>query len=58
MSDNQTMLYRPFGPSIFKVTIPEKMVQELNTYVDKIIKDEENLLNIQSKGVKYINSKM
>ena len=41
MSDNQTMLYRPFGPSIFKVTIPEKMVQELNSYVDKIIRDEE-----------------
>ena len=46
MSDNQTMLYRPFGPSIFKVTIPEKMVQELNTYVDKIIKDEENYIKL------------
>ena len=48
MSDNQTMLYRPFGPSIFKVTIPEKMVQELNNYVDKIIKDEEKLKELDN----------
>ena len=30
---------RPFGPSIAKVTIPEKMVADLNNYVDQIIID-------------------
>ena len=31
---------RPFGPSIAKVTIPEKIVADLNNYVDKIIINE------------------
>ena len=43
MSEDESFLYRPFGPSIFKVTIPEKMILDLNNYVDKIIKDEEKL---------------
>ncbi len=30
---------RPFGPSIAKVTIPDKMVADLNNYVDQIIID-------------------
>ena len=41
MSDNESLLFKPFGPSIFKVKIHEKMVQELNDYVDAIIKDNE-----------------
>ncbi len=30
-----------FGPSIFKVKIPNKIVEELNNYVDKIVTDNE-----------------
>ena len=30
-------LLRPFGPTIAKVTIPEKIVADLNNYVDQII---------------------
>tara|TARA_B100001123_G_C15003997_1_gene904700 strand:- start:167 stop:814 length:648 start_codon:yes stop_codon:yes gene_type:complete len=41
MTDDQTMLFRPFGPTIFKVVIPEKIVEELNNYVEKIILDKE-----------------
>ena len=30
-----------FGPSVFKVQIPQKIVQDLNDYVDKIIRDNK-----------------
>ena len=30
-----------FGPSIFKVKIPDKIVEELNNYVDKIVTNNE-----------------
>ena len=30
-----------FGPSILKATIPEKIVNDLNNYIDKIISDKE-----------------
>ena len=35
----EIQISRPFGPSIAKVTIPEKMVADLNNYVDQIIID-------------------
>jgi len=31
----------PFGPSIAKVKIPENILNELNTYVDNVVKDTE-----------------
>ena len=34
-------IFRPFGPSILKVKIPEKILNGLNTYIDKIIIDTE-----------------
>ena len=34
-------IYRPFGPSIMKVKIPEKILNDINDYVDKIIEDKE-----------------
>ena len=37
---------RPFGPSIAKVTIPEKMVADLNNYVDQIIIDATKSKNL------------
>ena len=33
----EIQLLRPFGPTIAKVTIPEKIVADLNNYVDQII---------------------
>ena len=34
---------RPFGPIICKVTMPKEIVESLNQYVDKIIKDEKKI---------------
>ena len=36
---------RAFGPLILKVQIPEKLVKDLNSYVDQIINDETNFLD-------------
>ena len=46
MTEEEPLLYRPFGPTIFKVKIPEKIIQELNNYVDTIIVDKEKLKNL------------
>ena len=44
-------ILKPFGPTILKVKIPEKIVDDLNSYVDKIILDEKksNELNFGNK---------
>ena len=34
-------IFKPFGPSIAKVKIPQEMIDQLNRYVDKIIIDEK-----------------
>ena len=34
---------KTFGPSIVKAKIPEKILNELNNYVDKIIEDKEKV---------------
>ena len=34
---------RAFGPSILKVQIPEKLVNDLNSYVDQVINDKKKL---------------
>ncbi len=36
-------ILRPFGPSIVKVKMPEEIVNSMNSYVDKIIKDDEKI---------------
>ena len=33
---------KPFGPTILKVKIPEKIIDDLNQYTDKVISDKEN----------------
>ena len=35
---------RPFGPTIAKVTIPEDLINLLNDYLDKLTKNEEQML--------------
>ena len=34
-------LIKIFGPSILKVSIPQKIVNNLNNYIDRIIMDEK-----------------
>ena len=41
MIDNLIKTTRPFGPSIANATMPESLVEKLNSYVDNIIDDEE-----------------
>ena len=43
MAEEESLLYQPFGPTIFKVKIPEKIIQELNNYIDTLIEDKERL---------------
>ena len=38
MANEKINFIRPFGPSIAKIKIPEKIIFSLNEYVDKIIK--------------------
>ena len=39
MENIKIELIKVFGPSVLKATIPEKIVNELNSYVDKLISD-------------------
>ena len=41
MSESKIQVFKPFGPSIAKVTIPEDIIKKLNEYVDKTITDED-----------------
>ena len=44
---------KPFGPSVLKVKIPNEIINELNNYIDQIIKDQKKkeLLNHGKKLV-------
>ncbi len=39
----QYRLIKKFGPSIFHVKIPDEIINNLNSYVDKIIKNKEKI---------------
>ena len=41
MENHKIEILRPFGPSIFKITMPKDIIAVLNNHVDKIILDEE-----------------
>ena len=41
MENIKIELIKVFGPSVLKARIPEKIVNDLNTYVDKLIIDEK-----------------
>ena len=54
---NNFQIIKPFGPSILKVTIPDQIISDMNTYVDEIIvnkKKSENL-NYGNKLVGNVN---
>ena len=46
MSYLDLKLFKPFGPSVAKVTIPENIINELNKYTDQIIKDSDKLKDL------------
>ena len=39
-------ILRQFGPSVFKTSIPEVLIQKLNDYVDLIVKNEEKSVKL------------
>ena len=41
MDDYKLNIITPFGPSIAKVKIPDKIIKSLNDHVDKVVNDEE-----------------
>ena len=41
MEEVQYKVIKRFGPSVFKIKIPNEIVEKLNSYVDKIIEDKE-----------------
>jgi len=41
MIDDKLNVITPFGPSIAKVKIPEKILKKLNDHVDKVVNDEK-----------------
>tara|TARA_Y100000590_G_scaffold351988_1_gene404382 strand:- start:1225 stop:1881 length:657 start_codon:yes stop_codon:yes gene_type:complete len=46
IKENEIQIIRPFGPILAKVKIPKKIVDELNDYVDKTIKDEKKVSDL------------
>ena len=34
---------KPFGPSIIKIKMPNEMIEQINEYVDSVIKDEQKI---------------
>ena len=36
-------ILKPFGPSIVKLKLPEKIIEEMNNYTEDVIKDNEKL---------------
>ena len=48
---------KPFGPSVLKVKIPEKILNDLNKYIDEIIIDNQkfNLVGVENWGAGNFN---
>ena len=44
---------KPFGPSIVKIKMPYEMIEEINSYVDKVIQDEKKIKDLD-EGDKLI----
>ena len=44
---------KPFGPSIVKIKMPDKMVEEINDYVDIVIQDDQKVKKLD-EGDKLI----
>jgi hypothetical protein len=53
-------LLRSFGPSVFKITIPNSIIEILNNYVDQIIKDKKKQteLDFGSKLVGHVTQEL
>ena len=41
MNKKPIEVFKPFGPTVAKVLIPEKLIGDLNNYIDSIISNEK-----------------
>ena len=55
MSINEIKVFKPFGPSIVKVVIPENLLSILNNYIDETIIDEILVDRDKQKKLDYGN---
>ena len=39
-------IIKPFGPSIAKVIIPPDIIDQINSYIDNLVKDEKKSKNL------------
>ena len=39
--DSKIKIFRPFGPSVAKIKLPNEMIGILNSHIDKIIENEK-----------------
>ena len=46
-------IFRPFGPSIIKIKMPDEIVIKMNEYVDKIISDKNK--SKDDRHILYLN---
>ena len=44
----ETRIIKKFGPSILQVKIPPIIIDKLNSYIDKIVNDEEKIKNLNA----------
>ena len=47
-----TEIIKPFGPSIVKARLPLELINEINNYVENVIKNEKLLLNLNLIQIK------
>jgi uncharacterized protein (TIGR02466 family) len=43
MDNYNIKIFRPFGPSVAKISLPTNIIKNLNDYVDEIIKEEDKI---------------
>ena len=43
MENYNIKIFRPFGPSVAKISLPTNIIKNLNDYVDEIIKEEDKI---------------
>ena len=46
MDEGHIQIIKPFGPSVVKTKIPYKVVENLNSYIDKIVENEKKSLQL------------
>ena len=43
-------LYRPFGPTIMEMDMPDEVVNNVNNYVEKVVKDKDKSKKLDAGG--------